>query len=359
MMRRDRAKPPGRLPFDVPMTDPILDRLEQEFGTRDATAALDASFRWFGPRYPDEARAWREAFADLGAPVPSEALIGFAGVTHVPPRAGSMGIAYHLVEMIHPLSEVETVAQLESLPWPDFADPSNFAHYPADVAQAHSEGRVANLAAACSLFEMAWYLRGMDRLLVGLLDGDAVAHWLLEWFTERTIASVRAGALAGADGLQLGDDVGTQRGPLMAPPLWREHIKPRLARVVAAIREVQNEKVWIQYHSDGNVTELVEDFIEIGIDVLNPIQPECMDFEGLAARFGDRLGFWGMVGTQTTMPFGTPDDVRREIAKLTEAARAGVSVIAAPTHVLEPDVPWENVQAFLAAVREPLNASYS
>jgi len=107
----------------------------------------------------------------------------------------------------------------------------------------------------------------------------------------------------------------------------------------------------MQRPSDGDLTELVEDLIDLGIDIINPIQPECMDLETTADRFGDRVGLYGGIGTQTTMPFGTPDDVRAAVERLAAIARRGVPVIVAPTHVLEPDVSTQNIEALVDAVR--------
>jgi len=151
------------------------------------------------------------------------------------------------------------------------------------------------------------------------------------------------------------DDVATQNSLLMSADTWRQHLKPRLKRVIDGIREVSgSRKVWVHYHSDGDVTPLIDDLIEVGVDILNPVQPECMDLEAVAARYQDRLAFCGMIGTQTTMPFGSPDDVRAAVERCRRLHEKGARVIVAPTHVLEPDVPWENITAFNDAVRARL-----
>jgi uroporphyrinogen decarboxylase len=141
----------------------------------------------------------------------------------------------------------------------------------------------------------------------------------------------------------------------MSADTWRQHLKPRLKRVIDGIREASgSRKVWVHYHSDGDVTPLIDDLIEAGVDILNPVQPECMDLEAVAAGYQDRLAFCGMIGTQTTMPFGSPDDVRAAVERCRRLHERGARVIVAPTHVLEPDVPWENITAFIDAVRARL-----
>jgi uroporphyrinogen decarboxylase len=156
-------------------------------------------------------------------------------------------------------------------------------------------------------------------------------------------------AEAGIDMLQVGDDVGMQTGMMMHPDLWRKFLKPRLKRVIDAAKSVRSDlPVW--YHSDGNIMAIVDDLIEIGVTVLNPVQPECMDVVEVKRRWGDKLAFWGTIGTQSVMPFGTPEDVKREVKRMIELFATGL--VIAPTHVLEPDVPWENIVAFFEAVEE-------
>jgi uroporphyrinogen decarboxylase len=129
---------------------------------------------------------------------------------------------------------------------------------------------------------------------------------------------------------------------------WREFLKPRLTATVQAVKRV-NPASFVFYHSDGNVESLIPDLIEIGIDILNPIQPECMDPATLKRRFGDRLSFWGTVSVQRTMPFGSPDDVRHEVRTRIRDVGRGGGLILAPAHVLSPEVPWENILAFFEA----------
>ena len=149
----------------------------------------------------------------------------------------------------------------------------------------------------------------------------------------------------------LGDDVATQLNMMINPVLWREALKPRLACVIRAAKEVRPE-ILIFYHGDGNMEAILPDLIEIGVEVLNPVQPECMDPARMKEQFGDKLAFWGCIGTQTTMPFGSPEEVKRTVRNLIATVGKGGGLFLAPTHTLEPDVPWENVEAFIEAVRE-------
>ena len=137
---------------------------------------------------------------------------------------------------------------------------------------------------------------------------------------------------------------------MISPALWRSTLKPRLAEVIRAAKAA-NPDILIFYHGDGNMERIIPELIEIGVEILNPVQPECMDPVRMKQLFGDKLAFWGCIGTQTTMPFETPQEVKETVRRLIKSVGEGGGLLLAPTHTLEPDVPWENVEAFLEAVR--------
>ncbi len=151
------------------------------------------------------------------------------------------------------------------------------------------------------------------------------------------------------DVLILGDDVSMQTGMLMSPAAWRKWFKGRLRSIIAEARSVKPH-LPVFYHSDGNPAAIIPDLIEIGVTVLNPVQPECIDPLAVKQQYGDRLALWGTIGTQTTMPFGTPAEVRAEVRKRIETVGADGGLILGPTHSLEPDVPWENIVALYDAI---------
>jgi uroporphyrinogen decarboxylase len=137
----------------------------------------------------------------------------------------------------------------------------------------------------------------------------------------------------------------------MSLPMWRKWFKPRLAKVWAAAKRI-NPDLLISYHTDGYVEPFIPELIEIGLDVLNPVQPECMDPAEIKSKFGNHLAFFGTIGTQTTLPFGTPDDVRREVKTRIETVGHNGGLVLAPSHLVEPDVPWENLMAFFEAAEQ-------
>ncbi|MBI4026308.1 MAG: hypothetical protein HY360_15090 [Verrucomicrobia bacterium] len=219
------------------------------------------------------------------------------------------------------------------------------------IREIQSRGLCATAWMACTVFEIAWYMRSMEMLLMDFVDNQEFAEALLDRITAKRETQARRYAELGADVVCLGDDVASQRGMLMSAAMWRRWLKPRLARVVAAAKAARPD-VLVLYHSYGDVTSIILDLIEIGVDILNPVQPECMDPVAIKKKYGERLSFWGTIGTQTTMPFGTPEDVRREICARIETVGKGGGLLIAPTHVVEPEVPWENILAFAEAVKE-------
>lgn len=148
-----------------------------------------------------------------------------------------------------------------------------------------------------------------------------------------------------------GDDAGSQRSLMMSREVWRRWVKPATAATITAAK-AENPDVIAMYHSDGVIDEIIPELIEIGVEVLNPVQPECMDPVNVKELYGDRLSFLGTVGTQTVMPFGTPGEVRDTVRRMIETVGRGGGLTIAPTHMLEPEVPWENIEAFLSAVKE-------
>jgi len=262
---------------------------------------------------------------------------------------GAPGPTAHFQEMLHPMAGFESVTEVRAYPWPDWLADYRWEHVARRVAGLKARDLVAAAFMEMTLFELAWYLRGMDRFMEELIDDAPIATALLDQLTTIRIAMARRYAQAGADVLMLGDDVATQLDMMISPALWRATLKPRLAAVIRAAKEV-NPSILIYYHGDGNMERIVPDLIEIGVEILNPVQPECMDPVRMKQRFGDQLAFWGCLGTQTTMPFGTPQQVKDTVQHLIATVGQGGGLLLAPTHVLEPDVPWANVEALLEAV---------
>lgn len=135
------------------------------------------------------------------------------------------------------------------------------------------------------------------------------------------------------------------------PKTWRKWLKPRFERIITRARKI-NPRVFVWYHSDGFIEPIIPDLIEIGVDVLNPVQPESMDPVKLKKEFGDNLAFWGTIGIQTNLPFGTPEEVRKVVKERIETVGKGGGLVIGPAHAIEPEVPLENIAAFVEAAKE-------
>jgi uroporphyrinogen decarboxylase len=337
---------PDRLPRELKLTPPLL----EEFKTR--TGADDPS-EYFGLDVRDVFFAPPAAPADFSAYYP-EGLPRFwnpagweVGEWGVGVTDGSM---YHFVHIEHPMKRFTKLAELESYPFPDLTPAARHAHLEGQVRELHARGLFAIGFMEWTIFEIAWHLRGMAELFNDIAFDPALAAHLLDRITAVRCFQARRFAAAGVDMIKIGDDVGTQRGMLMSPKMYRAWFKPRHAAVIQAAREVR-PGLPVCYHSDGNCRDVIPDLIDIGVTALNPIQPECLDLADVKKNFGDRLIFWGGVGTQQTMPFGSAEDVYRDVRRTIDVL-GPTGLFPCPTHVLEPEVPWENILAFFRAVDE-------
>lgn len=272
--------------------------------------------------------------------------IDMYGVAHEPGSAA----AFHMTKMYHPMTDFDSVEQVMEYPLPDYTDASPEKQIAA-IKKAHDDDTVAVGNMQCTVWERSWYMRGMENLMADMMLEDPIAEAILDRVTDISVKRAESFVKNGVDVLFLGDDIGMQRTVMMSEELYCEWLKPRLKRVIDAAKAI-NPSVTVFYHSCGFVTPMIPHLIEAGIDVLDPIQPECMDFSEIHAEFGDRLSFHGTVGTQSTMPFGTPDDVRREVFKNLDIAGDKGGLFVAPTHILEPEVPVENLVAYINACRD-------
>lgn len=257
--------------------------------------------------------------------------------------------AMHMTHMLHPMANFDSLQQIKEYPFPELPKgaPDEFKQR---VLDCHTKDLIAVGNMQCTIWETAWYMRGMENLMMDMMMEDEMAEYLLDEVTKRAIIRAQNYVSSGVDVLYLGDDIGMQKTIMMSRDLYCTWLKPRLKQVIDAAREI-NPDIAIFYHSCGYVKPFIQDLIDVGVDVLNPIQPECMDFKSIHEEFGDKISFHGTIGTQTTMPFGTPDDVKREVYKNLEIAGDKGGLLIAPTHLLEPEVPWENILAYVDACR--------
>jgi uroporphyrinogen decarboxylase len=337
-----RRQNPERVPFVLGMTPPMYAQFQEKTGAIDPFEYWDFDLRNTYFRSPLEKADYAPY---LPGDLPECTVIDDWGIANVP---GSM---YHFTKMIHPLGDAVTVGDVEGYPLPDYTRKECWKAIETDVARYHQRGYAVAAHMEMTIFEVSWYLRGMEALMADMMQYPQIAKALLDRITELRVFQARTFAKFGVDVLALGDDISMQTGMLMSPRMWRKWFKPRLAEVIREAKAVKPDLL-VQYHTDGDCRAVIAELIEVGVDILNPVQPECMDPVAIKNEYGDRLSFSGTIGTQTTMPHGTPEDVRTAVKHMTETVGKGGGLLLSPTHVLEPDVPWENVIAFVDACRE-------
>lgn len=278
--------------------------------------------------------------------LPAEASFNEWGMGTMP------GTREHFVEYkYHPLASAEHVDDLKKYEWPDIDAPYRFDGMADRVKAYHDRGYPVLGEMYSTIFETVWQLRGMETMLMDFLDNEEMAHALCDRLGEIRCRQAAMYAGLGVDVIRLGDDVATQNSLMMSPAIYRRFLKDPMRKIIKAAKDV-NPDVLVFMHCDGKVEDMIEEYIEIGVDILNPIQPECNDFEWMIDCFSDRISFWGGIGTQSLMPFGRPDDIRRTVNHLNHRFSRKGGMLIAPSHILEPEVPWENVIAFVNAVKE-------
>jgi len=258
----------------------------------------------------------------------------------------------HFTRMVPPLTE-HTAEAVKSFPLPDYKNLDLYREAARIIDDIDRRGRASALAMGGeTIFEVSWPWYGIEEFLMMLLTERELCEIVFDRWLEVRLWQLETYAKFGRyDIIWLGDDIANQQGMMIPPAVWRETLKPRMKTIIQAAKHYQPDSL-VFYHTDGKLTEVVEDLVEIGVDILNPVQPECVDPAEYKKLYGDRLSFWGTIGIQHTLPFGTPEEVRQEVKTRIETVGKGGGLLIGPSHVIEPEVPWENVVALVQAVKE-------
>ncbi|MBN1513791.1 MAG: hypothetical protein JXB13_17370 [Phycisphaerae bacterium] len=249
-----------------------------------------------------------------------------------------------------PLDSAQCVADIEAYPWPEpdrIVVPLDYAQRLGDARQSggFTSGIIPNP------YKDAWTLRGMDNVLMDYLINPEV----LDAMYDRLYALYQGMAVrmtaSGVDMISVIGDIAMQDRIVMGPQAWRRVDKPRLAAMIEACRQ-ENPDVFFFVHSDGNIMDVMDDLVDIGFNVINPIQPECMDPAAVKRRWGDRITLHGGISLQRTLPNGTPDEVRGEVNALIRDCGYDGGLVVFPSNVIQPDTPVENVIACFHAARD-------
>ncbi|GAB4479997.1 MAG: uroporphyrinogen decarboxylase family protein [Anaerolineae bacterium] len=255
-----------------------------------------------------------------------------------------------------PLGDARTLDEIAAAPLPDFMAQVHPERLRAAVERHHAAGYAVMAAPphlGGELFETAYRLRGFQQFMLDLIENPPLVDYLLDQLTAMHLAVSLALVRSGIDILALDDDVGEPTRMIISPEMWRRYFKPRVQAIIEASRRA-NPDLAIFWHSDGCIEPIIPDLIEIGVDILNPVQPDVMDPAALKQQYGDRLTFFGTVGTPQRWAWGTPDDIRAEVRERIETVGRGGGLIISPAYDLEPQdgIPWANIEAFFEAVEE-------
>lgn len=206
-------------------------------------------------------------------------------------------------------------------------------------------GRYILVTVYGSHFEKANFCRGIENFLADLGGNKEFAKKLLDTIIRKNLVMLEnLISYDEIDGILLGSDWGSQQSLLMSPSTWRELIAPGEFEEYKLLKSA-NKDVWI--HSCGNIELILPDLIDMGVDVLNPLQPEAMDIYKIKQKYGDKLCFWGGISTQKTLPYGTVDEVRQEVREITSFMSQGGGFIISPAQEIQSDVPFENILALI------------
>ncbi len=256
----------------------------------------------------------------------------------------------HLVQFLHPLEGVDDLETIENYPFPDYSN-INVDDFKKDVEAIKARGLVAVGRMGCTIWERAWMIRGMEDIMADMICDADLANAILDKIFEDSLFRAKTYVAAGVDILWVGDDIGMQHSIMMSEEMYREFIKPRIKEILRVAKEM-NPNLKVMYHSCGYILPFIPDLIEIGVDILNPIQPESMDFQEIYEKYGDKLTFHGTLGTQTLFPFGTIEDIKNQVKKNLDLVGSKGGLICCPTHMLEADVEIEKILAYVEACNE-------
>ena len=256
----------------------------------------------------------------------------------------------------HPLADA-TIKDIADYPFPKGDDPTRFTGVRESALKLRKETPYAISTGICGVvYEICWYMRGLERWFIDMIENPAFCEALLEqtlkfWIGYLKCFMAEVGDIV--DVVMIGDDLAGQNGPLFSPDFYRKVVKPRQKKLVQLIKSLTKAKIW--YHTCGSCQSLIPELLDNGIDILNPIQisADNMDPKELKKKYGRKLVFWGGgIDTQKTLPYSTPEKVREEVLRLCEIFAKDGGFVFNTVHNIQANVPVENIVALINAVKE-------
>ena len=251
-----------------------------------------------------------------------------------------------------PLANVSSVQEVQAHPFPDPYAEGRMDDAKRIVDEYKSDYFIVG-DLELTIFEMSWHMVGLEKFMMDMAMGEDYVSALLDRVKEFSIAIGKQLVALGVDGIWAGDDFGAQNGMMISPSMWRQLFKPRHAEVFQELKAA-NPELLIMYHTDGAVSPILEELIEIGVDVFNPVQPNVPGHEPdvLKSQLGDRLSFWGAIDQQQLLPSGTPAQIEADVREKIRVLGAGGGYMCAPAHIIQSDTSMQNVEAFIAATKK-------
>ena len=348
---------PDRCPMQVSFTPEFADRLRADLEIKGQgvhnphgggnTYELE---RLLGEDMLLTSVGWANSYYQAEGSYTDEWGIGWKSIPYTTP----FGIGRYTEMAFHPLADERVVASYAP---PDPDRPELYKEAEWVIRNFKHEYWIVGVTVT-TIFETAWALRGYERLLSDFVLNPELAECILDIPYRFHLAAAKRLVEMGVDMVWIGDDVGAQNRMLISPALWRKFLKPRLAEFIASLKNI-NPQVKVAYHSDGMIEPIIPELIEIGLDVLNPIQPACMDPAKLKQAYGDRLCFWGSIDEQHTLPFSTPAEVQEEVLTRLRTIGRGGGLILGPTHHVQLDTPMENLWAMVHTITQTSYQEYT
>ena len=331
-----RHEQPDRAPHQIYLTPEIHQQLVTHFGTRDLSEAFGIDFRGVGAAYsgktgPGPGMPGKADYYD-------EFGVGYSAQEY------DGGVYYEASELA--LALPKTVAEVEAYPWPS-ADDYDYSVLPAQCDAVADYAITLGGAGTPDILNGVSRWRGMEQVMVDIATEDpvgiAIIDHRVDYYYEVCKRSLKATG-GKVDILCLGEDCGNQNGRMFSPACFDRFFLPRLSRFIDLAHEYD---ALAMMHSCGDTHDIMPTFIDMGLDILDAMQPEPagMDPETIKRMYGDRLTFCGLISTQQTLPHGTVDDVRREVRHRLDVIGKDGGYILSPAHCIQPDTPLENVLA--------------
>ena len=344
VLRAINLEEPDRVPLFFTITPQVAARLSRHLGIANYTSA-DSPLS-------QNRISYHELLLELGNDVVGIGACSPKGCPTHEVESGLVtnewGVKYKTVgyysEMVyHPLAYAESIADVNGFAFPDPQAPGRF-ELAREVVERYGERYAICGDLECTILEASWYLTGFEKFLIDLSLEKEYVFALLDRVMWYSLEVGKELIKSGADIVWLGDDLGTQQGMLLSPTMWRKYFKERMRKVIQSLKSM-NPQVKIAYHSCGSYYPLIPELIEIGVDILNALQPNAKDMElaRLKEQFGEKVVFFGGVDTQGVLPFGSLRDTEEEIKRVIRAAAGGGGLILAGAHNIQPDVSVEKL----------------